>query len=30
MIRDGEKPVALAGVVGGLNSGVSEKTQNVF
>ncbi|MCB0367276.1 MAG: phenylalanine--tRNA ligase subunit beta [Bdellovibrionales bacterium] len=30
MIRDGERPVALAGVVGGLNSGVTEKTQNIF
>lgn len=30
MIRDGDKPVALAGVVGGLNSGVSEQTKNVF
>jgi phenylalanyl-tRNA synthetase beta chain len=30
MIRDGSRPVALAGVVGGLNSGVSEKTKNVF
>lgn len=30
MIRDGNRPVALAGVVGGLNSGVSEKTKNVF
>jgi len=30
MICDGEKAVALAGVVGGLNSGVSEKTQNIF
>jgi len=30
MIRDGERPVALAGVVGGLNTGVSEKTKNIF
>ncbi len=30
MIRDGSRPVALAGVVGGLNSGVNEKTKNVF
>jgi len=30
MIRDGEKPVALAGVVGGLNSGIREETKNIF
>lgn len=30
LICDGEKAVALAGVIGGLNSGVSEKTQNIF
>ncbi len=30
MIRDGERPVALAGVVGGLESGVSETTQDLF
>ncbi len=30
VIRDGERPVALAGVVGGQNSGVSEKTKNIF
>lgn len=30
MICDGEKPVALAGVIGGLNSGVSDKTKNIF
>ena len=30
MIRDGQRPVALAGVVGGLNSGVTEKTQDIF
>lgn len=30
MIRDGNRPVALAGVVGGLNSGVTEKTENIF
>ena len=30
MIRDGEKAVALAGIVGGLNSGVTEKTTDVF
>lgn len=29
-IRDSERPVALAGVVGGLNSGVSEKTRDIF
>ena len=30
VIRDGEKPVALAGVVGGLNSGVEESTTELF
>lgn len=30
MIRDGERPVALAGIVGGLNSGVTEKTSKIF
>lgn len=30
MIRDGQKPVALAGVVGGVNSGVTESTRNIF
>lgn len=30
MIRDGSRPVALAGVVGGLNSGVTESTQDLF
>lgn len=30
LICDSEKPVALAGVIGGLNSGVSESTQNIF
>ena len=30
VIRDGARAVALAGVVGGLNSGVSEKTQDIF
>ncbi len=30
LICDAEKPVALAGVIGGLNSGVSEKTKNIF
>lgn len=30
LICDAEKPVALAGVIGGLNSGVSDKTQNIF
>lgn len=29
-IRDGERAVALAGIVGGLNSGVSEDTVDVF
>ncbi|MBC87615.1 MAG: phenylalanine--tRNA ligase subunit beta [Bdellovibrionaceae bacterium] len=30
MIRDGDRPVALAGIVGGLNSGVSDSTTDVF
>lgn len=30
VIRDAEKVVALAGVVGGLNSGVSEETTEIF
>ncbi len=30
VIRDGEKPVALAGVVGGLDSGVSTETVDLF
>jgi phenylalanyl-tRNA synthetase beta chain len=30
LICDGKKPVALAGVMGGLNSGVTEKTRDVF
>lgn len=30
MIRDGEKAVALAGVVGGMNSGVREDTTDLF
>lgn len=30
MIRDAEKPVALAGVVGGVNSGVTDETTNIF
>lgn len=30
LICDSEKPVALAGVIGGLNSGVSDKTKNIF
>lgn len=30
MIRDKEKPVALAGVMGGLNSGIQDSTTNVF
>ncbi len=29
-IRDGEKAVCIAGVMGGLNSGVTEKTENLF
>ena len=30
MIRDGSKPVAMAGVIGGKNSGVTESTKNIF
>lgn len=30
LICDGEKAVALAGVIGGLNSGVSDSTKNIF
>ncbi len=30
VICDGEKPVALAGIMGGLNSGVKENTKNVY
>lgn len=30
VICDAEKPVALAGVIGGMNSGVSENTKNIF
>lgn len=30
VIRDGDGPVALGGVVGGKNSGVSEETQEIF
>ncbi|MES0489146.1 MAG: phenylalanine--tRNA ligase subunit beta [Leptospirales bacterium] len=30
LIRDGEKPVALAGVMGGEHTEVNEKTKNVF
>jgi phenylalanyl-tRNA synthetase beta chain len=30
MICDGEGPVAIGGVFGGLHSGVSEKTRNIF
>ena len=29
-IRDQERPVALAGVVGGINSGVTDNTKNLF
>lgn len=29
-IRDGKRAVALAGVVGGLNSGVTDKTKDIF
>lgn len=30
VISDGEKPLVLAGIMGGLNSGVSENTKNIF
>lgn len=30
LIKDGEKAVCIAGVIGGLNSGVTEETKNVF
>jgi phenylalanyl-tRNA synthetase beta chain len=30
MICDGERPVALAGIFGGLDSGITDKTENVF
>ncbi len=30
VICDAQKPVALAGVIGGLNSGVSDATKNIF
>ncbi|MBC7419443.1 MAG: phenylalanine--tRNA ligase subunit beta [Bdellovibrio sp.] len=30
LICDSEKPVAMAGIIGGMNSGVSEKTTNIF
>ncbi len=30
VICDGEKPVALAGIMGGLDSGVTDSTKNVF
>lgn len=30
VICDSQKPVALAGVIGGLNSGVSDSTKNIF
>ncbi|PWU15737.1 MAG: phenylalanine--tRNA ligase subunit beta [Bdellovibrio sp.] len=30
MIRDGEGPVAMAGVIGGKNSGVSDETTDIF
>lgn len=30
MICDGERPLCIAGVMGGLNSGVTESTKNVF
>ena len=30
VICDGEKPVALAGIMGGLNSGIKDETKNVY
>lgn len=30
MIQDAEKNLCMAGIIGGLNSGVSDKTQNIF
>ena len=30
VITDGEKPVCIAGIMGGLNSGIDEKTKNVI
>src|SRR3972149_11164489 len=30
LIRDGERPIALAGVMGGAGSEISERTQNVL
>jgi phenylalanyl-tRNA synthetase beta chain len=30
LICDGEKPVALAGIMGGINSGISQQTTDVF
>ncbi len=30
MICDGERPVAIGGVFGGLHSGITEKTRNIF
>jgi len=30
VICDAQKPVALAGVIGGINTGVTESTQNIF
>jgi phenylalanyl-tRNA synthetase beta chain len=30
VIADGEKPLVLAGIMGGLNSGVDENTKNIF
>ena len=30
IIRDANKPLVLAGIMGGLNSGVSDKTQRIF
>lgn len=29
-ICDGEKPLVIAGIIGGLNSGVTEQTKNIF